>query len=261
MFNMALDAAVVEAVVRGDAPPTVRLYEWDAAAITIGWNQREEETVDLDRCSADGLDVVRRPTGGRAVYHLHELSYSVAAAVTDPVFGGSLMETYGAIGHVLCEALRGYGVNAVLSPGGSDPGRLRGKGRTRPCFLSASRFEVTVDGKKLVGSAQRRFRGFFLQQGSILLAPGYEKIADYLKVEHGTDDYRRLLSERTVNLSALLDGGFSVGGLKASLKSAFRKRLNTEFEETGPTDGELEAAEEKMERRLAKEYGGARHEG
>jgi len=258
---MALDAAVIEAVVRGGAPPTVRLYEWDAAAITIGWNQREEETVDLGRCMADGIDVVRRPTGGRAVYHLCEVAYSVAAATTDPVFGGNLMDTYKAIGAVLCEALRWFGVNAVLSPGERDSGRLLGKGRTRPCFLSASRFEVAVEGKKLVGSAQRRFKGFFLQQGSILVGPGYERIADYLKGKPGADDYRHLLSERTVNLSALLDGGFSTDDLKASLKSAFRRRLNGEVEETGPTDWELSAAKEKMERRLGKEYGGIRHEG
>ena len=179
VFNMALDESLMSRVSAGTSSPVFRVYGWENPSITLGYSQNTDELIDFDQCIADGVDVTRRPTGGRSVYHDSELAYAIAGYVNDPVFGGSIMDTYRAVSMLLCHALRNIGVNAKISRGHADTST---DFKTRnPCFLSTSRFEITCGGKKLIGSAQRRFRNVFLQHGSILTGPGQDTIITYRK--------------------------------------------------------------------------------
>lgn len=169
-YNMALDELLAGEVEAGRLEAYVRLYGWSPPAVSLGRNQREDE-VDADACRRDGVDVVRRPTGGRAVFHRDELTYSLAAGINHPVFGGSAMDAYRAIGRGLCRGLRLLGVDAELARATAPESRT---GISPSCFAASGRYELAVGGKKIVGSAQRRFASSFLQQGSVLLVQGQD---------------------------------------------------------------------------------------
>jgi len=165
-WNLALDEAIFRSVSAGASPPTLRLYRWSEPTLSIGYAQDRERDVDTEACRARGIAVIRRVTGGRAVLHDAELTYSVAAPAGQPGFGSGLDEAYRHIAAGLVAGLRLLGVRAAVSAAGArEPGAHRQAG----CFAVASRHEITVAGRKLVGSAQRRQEGAFLQHGSILL--------------------------------------------------------------------------------------------
>jgi len=144
LFNMALDEAIFRAVSEGKSPPTIRVYEWSKESITLGYAQRLDEVIDYDRCITDGLDITRRLTGGRAVFHKHEIAYSVACSVTDCHFGGNIWETYRRINTVLCYGINELGVDAKLLRGEKDTGKAFTAGRASPCYSSTTRYERTL---------------------------------------------------------------------------------------------------------------------
>ncbi|HEX2095510.1 MAG TPA: biotin/lipoate A/B protein ligase family protein [Longimicrobiaceae bacterium] len=162
-WNMAVDAALVESVRAGGAP-VLRFYRWDPPCLSLGRNQPAAGRYDLDALRARGIDVVRRPTGGRAVLHHRELTYSVVAA--EGVLGGP-RESYALINRALVAGLRRLGVAAGLQP---RTGRRAAAPSLAPCFQEPAEGEVVAAGRKLVGSAQRREGGVVLQHGSLLLA-------------------------------------------------------------------------------------------
>ncbi|MFQ5465839.1 MAG: biotin/lipoate A/B protein ligase family protein [Thermodesulfobacteriota bacterium] len=158
--NMATDEALL-AVAGEERPalPVLRLYAWASPTVSVGYLQK---VADLEGA---GVPVVRRITGGRALLHDMELTYSVVADARCPLFAGGIAGSYGEISRCLADALRAAGVTAEFTVGGSTAAELR----RRACFGSATRFEVLADGGKIVASAQRRLRGAFLQHGSILM--------------------------------------------------------------------------------------------
>lgn len=166
-YNMAVDEAVVDSCRRGLSGPTLRLYGWDRPAISLGYFQRPDQTVDLDRCREAGVAVVRRTTGGRAVYHRDEVTYSVAAPVPHPAFPSTIRGTYDVIARALHAALDILGFPVERRD--RTPERVRRGAGSPLCFAATSRHEITLEGKKVVGSAQRRWPTAFLQHGSILL--------------------------------------------------------------------------------------------
>ncbi|MDP2983913.1 MAG: lipoate--protein ligase family protein [Candidatus Latescibacter sp.] len=241
-FNMALDEAIVEAVANGHSLPTFRLYGWDPAAITIGYSQKAGDVLDYGRCIEDGISVTRRLTGGRAVFHDCEAAYSVVGPIHDPLFGCNLSATYRAIGAVLLEALRSCGAEVDWSRGNPASGEERRVFSSAPCFLSTSRFEITCRGRKMVGSAQRRFREVFLQHGSILTGPGHERIGDYLKESHDTASFATVLSRKSIDLDAALGRPVDTGTLKASLFESFARAAGGQVTREEPSPRETEYA-------------------
>jgi len=155
--NMARDSAILSSLEAGTGVPTVRLYGWSSPAVSIGYLQGAAPFAGL------GLPVVRRVTGGRAVVHSSEVTYSVTGLVDDPLFSGGVMAAYSVISACIVAALRDCGVEAGYSRGEHKDGR------SEACFQSPSRYEVLVEGRKLAGSAQRRMRRAFIQHGSILM--------------------------------------------------------------------------------------------
>jgi lipoate-protein ligase A len=164
--NMSIDAAFLEEIEASPESRTiVRFYGWKTPTISLGRNQKIQRAVDVDFCRANGIDVVHRPTGGRAVLHDDELTYAVISNDAES-FGDTIYGNYKRVSEALCLGYNRLGVPAVLAPDtrtsaeASDDADL-------PCFLSTSRYELMVAGRKIVGSAQRRVRRSFLQHGSM----------------------------------------------------------------------------------------------
>ena len=164
--NMAIDAALLNQVEASETPRTVvRFYTWTTPTISLGRNQQIEKAVDINYCKANGIDVVHRPTGGRAVLHDDELTYAVISNDTDS-FGETIYGNYKRVSEALCLGYNRLGVPAVLAPETRKAAPLDNDGDP-PCFLSTSRYELMVEGRKIAGSAQRRVRRSFLQHGSL----------------------------------------------------------------------------------------------
>jgi lipoate-protein ligase A len=168
-FNMALDETLLDEVSKSKARPQtyLRFYQWMRPTLSLGFSQKAERVVDLDYCSTHGIDVVRRPTGGKAVLHDRELTYSVISndAVVFPI--GDISKTYRRIADALQNGLGILGIETTLAQGcgrGTAVGPL-----PAACFAVSNHFEVLWQNRKLVGSAQRRTKTAFLQHGSILI--------------------------------------------------------------------------------------------
>jgi len=168
--NMAIDAALLAEAHRSGRA-FLRLYRWDPPCVSFGRNEPAARRYDRAAIERLGLDVVRRPTGGRAVWHQHEVTYAVAAPVGAL---GSLRESYHRIHEWLADGLRALGVEATLAPNGPTVPLSDGPGA---CFARPAGGEIVVGGRKLVGSAQVRQRTALLQHGSILLEGSQEIIA------------------------------------------------------------------------------------
>jgi lipoate-protein ligase A len=166
--NRAIDEALWRGRQAGSSPPTLRFFAWAPPTVSLGYGQRLDRQVDVEACRRLGVGVVRRPTGGSALYHdgpERELTYSVSATAEDLGVSADLLDTYRWIGRALVRGLEALGAAAEMVSTG------RGLGRDPAfCFARTGAFEIEVGGKKLVGSAQRRQGTSFLQHGAILLA-------------------------------------------------------------------------------------------
>lgn len=165
--NMATDTHLLHRAER-EGCGVLRLYHWTRPTLTVGRNQRLAGQVDREACEAEGIPVVRRPTGGWAVLHGHDLTYAVAAPSGGGALGESILSTYRALAGVFVHLFRGLGHEPALQ---AHTGRQRLERASAICFAMPSAYEILVDGRKLVGSAQRRRPGAFLQHGSIPYGP------------------------------------------------------------------------------------------
>ena len=183
-FNMQADAVLLGAVAAGRSPPVLRLYRWEPPAISLGHNQDPRRELDLKRVRSAGIDVVSRLTGGRAVLHWEELTYSVICREGCGRLGASPGAAYREIGRALAAGLRAFGAPVDLHRReAGQGGRSAPEAPKPPCFASTSKWEVTCRGRKLVGSAQRRIRGAILQHGSILTGPRHLLLGGFLRAE------------------------------------------------------------------------------
>lgn len=202
-------------------PATLCLYRWERPTLSFGYAQDPETEFDLEALGRAGVPWVRRPTGGRAILHADEWTYSVIGGLDDARLGGPLRRTYAAVTSVVRQALEDLGVQP--DPPSSRPPRGRGGAARTACFASAWGHEITVRGRKLVGSAQRRGRNAFLQQGTILVGPGHEELAAFARA---TAAERRVLRESllasTVTVSSLVEGTAEFARFAACLAAAWR---------------------------------------
>lgn len=162
---MRRDQEILAEVAAAAAPPTLRLYSWAPPALSLGRFQKTGEVVDVEACRRLGIDIVRRPTGGRAVLHDRELTYSLAIPDRRSLVPAGVVPAYRFISGALLDAFARLGVEAQLSSEKSQGAGLA----PGSCFDSPSAYELHVRGKKVVGSAQMRREGVLLQHGSILL--------------------------------------------------------------------------------------------
>lgn len=191
--NMARDEAILAAVSAGDSPPTLRFYDWSPPCLSLGYGQKATDA-DTARLEAAGWQLVRRPTGGRAILHIDELTYSIAVPESHPIAAGGIVESYRRISAALLAGLQALGAQADAQP------RAAGHRAAGPvCFEIASHYEITVGGRKLVGSAQVRRKGGVLQHGSIPLTGDVARICDALAYP---DEVTREAAKQTVRARA-----------------------------------------------------------
>lgn len=174
--NMAVDEAILASHARGLVPPTLRFYRWQPPTISVGYAQQLAREIDLDACRRVGVGWVRRPTGGRAVLHDDEVTYSVV--VVQRLFPGGVLETARILGEALARGLRHLGLEARLQHG-------REVGGSAACFDAPSWHEIVIEGRKVAGSAQTRKDGCILQHGSIPLSFDAERMAGLLNLGEG----------------------------------------------------------------------------
>jgi len=224
--NMAIDEAIAEATAAGYASPTVRFYGWQPPCLSLGRNQPFAE-VDAARCALHGYDVVRRPTGGRAILHTDELTYSVAGPAGEPRLRGGVLEAYHRLAAGLLYGLRRLGIEAEET---SAHGRVRSDA-SAACFEVPSAHEITVQGRKLVGSAQCRRGGWVLQHGSLPLRGDVARIVDGLAFddEAEREALRRALRRRAVTVAEVLGREVSFAAAVQALTEGFAAALNLKF--------------------------------
>jgi len=201
-LNMAIDEAILEAVSTGEQLPTLRLYGWNPPCLSLGYGQRAAD-VDFERIAALGWDVVRRPTGGRAILHTDELTYSLSLAADDPVAAGSIVESYRRISAALIKGLESLGVQPQ-----ADKRAEGGEAGGPVCFETPSHYEITMNGRKLVGSAQMRRKAGLLQHGSLPLLGDLGRICDGLiySSEAEREMGKAQVRGRAITLAAILMG-------------------------------------------------------
>jgi len=171
--NMAVDEGLLRDAVTPGALPVLRFYTWSPAAVSLGRFQDKERAVNAEACRQRGFDIVRRITGGRAVLHCDELTYSIIARSDSALFPNDILGTYRVIAAGLLAGLRELGIAAeMVSRSGRHAGMVKSVSQEPACFSSPSWYEILVRGRKIIGSAQRRVGGAFLQHGSILI--GYD---------------------------------------------------------------------------------------
>lgn len=215
---MAVDEALAESVAEGGAP-VLRFYRWEPACLSLGRNQPAAGAYDADRLSARGIQVVRRPTGGRAVLHARELTYSVALPVA---LLGSPREAYAAINRALVAGLRALGVPAVLQPPTAARAPLPS---LAPCFADPVEGEVVAAGAKLVGSAQRRMGNVLLQHGSLPIHDDQSAVAELLREPAAAEP-----GDPPASLTALLGREPAWETLVAALADGWRAALGVRLE-------------------------------
>jgi lipoyl(octanoyl) transferase len=214
-----------------DLSPLLRLYGWHPWAISLGHHQSQND-LDSARCAADGVDIVRRPTGGRAILHAEELTYCVA------MYTGrrSILTVYNDISRALVRGLHLFGVEATLQKSQPNFPEAYRHASAIPCFTSSARYEIEWQGRKLVGSAQRRFgegeRDVVLQHGSILCGPAHKRLTDYLPI--GDPDVRRRvkkeMEEKTVDLQEITGEPVDLERLAECIKEGFQQEWGVAFQ-------------------------------
>lgn len=182
-INMATDEAILLAHSTGDVLPTLRFYGWHPAAVSLGYFQNAETEIDLAQCDALGIDIVRRLTGGRAVLHEQELTYSITVKESNPLIPSTITASYRYFTLGLLAGLKKLGIFAELSmPRAAYGKRVKEHHSSAACFDAPSHYEITHKGRKLVGSAQVRKYGVILQHGSILLKFSPSNLAKIVKI-------------------------------------------------------------------------------
>jgi lipoate-protein ligase A len=238
---MALDEAILESIIAGSAPPTLRMYAWSPPCLSLGSAQPIEQ-IDFERLRILGWDIVRRGTGGRSILHTDELTYSIAAPDHDPHFAGGVLRSYKHLSLGLIAALQEIGARVVLQP----EVQLDEEERSQPiCFELPSSYEITVEGKKLVGSAQIRRRGGVLQHGTIPLHGDISRIVQILPFDNEEERSRagQRVAQRATTLEGALGRRISWAEMADAMKDGFSQALGITLIHASPTDSEIRRAE------------------
>lgn len=240
---MALDAAILAAVGRQESLPTLRLYRWTPPCLSLGYSQPFSD-VDIHRLQSRGWDVVRRPTGGRAILHTDELTYAVIGPRSDPRLDGGLMESYRRISSALYHALESLGLPVEVHTGKNPLAHHQ-----PVCFENPSDFEITVGGKKIIGSAQARKKEGILQHGSLPLSGDLTRITQALVYASEGDRSAagRILLEKAVTVSAVLGRSVSWTAAAEAFIQSFTEVLNLDLIEGRLTPREYDEANELAE--------------
>lgn len=242
-YNMALDEALLDMHSQGEIPPVIRFYEWNPATLSIGYFQSAEKDIDFDALKTQQLGFVRRPTGGRAVLHESELTYSIIVTEEYPNMPATVTEAYRVLSEGLLVGFQNLGLDAYFSiPDTEEKQADLMKPKSAVCFDAPSWYELVVEGKKVAGSAQTRQKGVILQHGAILLDLDEEKLLSVFKFSspEAKERMRRKLPEKAVAINQLTDMEITIPQCIKAFKEGFEQALEIELVPYELTDEQLQ---------------------
>jgi len=226
-FNMDFDVSLIKSVERNI--PILRFYGWAPYCISLGANQSYD---DINKLMAleNNIDIVKRPTGGRAILHAQELTYSVIMTNCENVSGKKLYED---ISNALVYGLNNYDSKLsevrLESINPNFPSLLKEPSGAL-CFASTARSEIKFNGKKLVGSAQRKFGSTILQHGSILVGEFHRKLVDFLNFDNKErNNLKTEISNKTTEISSITGNLVDIHHLQDSIIYGFENVFNAKF--------------------------------
>jgi lipoyl(octanoyl) transferase len=248
-WNMAVDETILEHIHRGESISTLRLYSWNPPCLSLGHAQSIKD-VDMERLKSHGWDVVRRVTGGRAILHTDELTYSVTGSADEPVLTGGVLESYNRLAQALLHAVKSLSVPVEMKE--HEDGHTQ-QNLNPVCFEVPSTYEITVDGKKLIGSAQARKKEGVLQHGSLPLTGDLTRICDALVFE--SESARQNAKERLLARATTIESVIGVGTTWETAAQAFVRgfeaELGIQFERGEMSPSEIQRTEELVEEKYA----------
>ncbi len=240
-WNMAVDESILEHIGHGESLPTLRLYSWQPPCLSLGHAQPFAD-VDVHRLEERGWDVVRRPTGGRAILHTDELTYSVIAPTDEPRVAGSILESYNRLAGALMRAVKSLGLPVEIK---EDSGAHR-ETPNPVCFEVPAAYEITVHAKKLIGSAQARRKEGVLQHGSLPLTGNLARITEALTFADNSarNDAAERLLVRATTVKSVLGHEVLWNDAAQAFVWAFEVALNLKLEEQPLSQSERGRADE-----------------
>ncbi|RST74351.1 lipoate--protein ligase family protein [Siminovitchia acidinfaciens] len=226
-INMALDEALINWHSEGKIPPVLRFYGWSTATLSVGHFQKVDRTIDLDGVKRHGCQFVRRQTGGSAVLHDDELTYSVVVSESKPYISKSIREAYFELSKGIMEGFNQLGINADYSI----PKERFKQDPTAVCFERPSDYEMLVDGKKISGNAQTRKKGVLLQHGSIPFSMDKKVLFDlFLFSDEDTRERKRsAFSQKATTINEASGRVVTYEEAEKAFQAGFEKALNLEF--------------------------------
>lgn len=228
-FNMALDEALLNWVSEGKLQPVIRFYGWEPKTLSIGYFQRLEKEIDIEKVRSSQIGLVRRATGGRGVLHDKELTYSVVVPESHPNMPKTVTEAYKVISTGLLEGFKALGFDAYFAIPKTEEQRAKLKDpRSSVCFDAPSWYELVVEGRKIAGSAQTRQKGVILQHGSILQDIDVDELFSLFKFknERLMQKMKDAFSSKAVAINDLSERVVTIEEMEEAFYKGFEKGLN-----------------------------------
>ncbi|MBF2231498.1 lipoate--protein ligase family protein [Staphylococcus epidermidis] len=250
-YNMAMDEALLNFVSRGEIDPVIRFYTWNPATLSIGYFQRLQKGIDIDKVKEKGYGLVRRQTGGRGVLHDKELTYSVIVPESHPNMPSTVTEAYKIISQGLLEGFKNLGFETYFAIPRSKEERDKLKQpRSSVCFDAPSWYELVVEGRKIAGSAQTRQKGVILQHGSILQDIDIDDLFDMFifKNERLKAKMKENFVQKAVAINDISNQHITLNEMENAFKSGFKKGLNIDFKPLELTEKQKEEVQELEEK-------------
>jgi len=233
--NMAIDEALLESNI-----PILRFYQWKPKAVSIGYNQNINKEVNISYCKKNKIGIVRRITGGKAILHDKELTYSFIIPEKTSLLPKDIVKSYRIIAKALLIGLKKLKINVEMK-------KINEKIKTPICFNSANWYELTVNNKKISGSAQRRLKGKILQHGSILIDFDYEQNNNISNSNNKIDSIENL-KQRITSIKNESNEKISIKKFKKEIKNGFEEHFKFEL-----TNDSLNTEEKILTNKLLKE--------
>ena len=246
-YNMAMDEALLNFVSRGEIDPVIRFYTWNPATLSIGYFQRLQKEIDIDKVKEKGYGLVRRQTGGRGVLHDKELTYSVIVPESHPNMPSTVTEAYKIISQGLLEGFKNLGFETYFAIPRSKEERDKLKQpRSSVCFDAPSWYELVVEGRKIAGSAQTRQKGVILQHGSILQDIDIDDLFDMFKFknERLKAKMKENFVQKAVAINDISNQHRTLNEMENAFEAGFKKGLNIDFKPLELTEKQLEEVQE-----------------
>lgn len=250
-YNMALDEKLLQWHSEGQIPPVIRFYGWNPPTLSVGYFQKAKKDIDMEAVEKHGVGFVRRPTGGRAVLHDQELTYSIIVSEEHPEMPETVTEAYRVLSEGILQGFLKLGLDAYFSvPKTKEEEDSLKNPRSANCFDASSWYELVVEDRKIAGSAQTRQRGVILQHGSIILDLDEDKLFDLFKYpsERVRERMQKAFKNKAVAINELTDTPFTLDDLREAFKEGFADGLNAGLEEY-----QLTTAQEQEVQKLAAE--------